>query len=233
MTTRQAVVDNSAKGLNEGDDRDAPPEDFPREARVASKPRRTPLMTIRRSMLVFLLPTIAMAYDPPVEHAPHPGWNEVLRVVTSKDRPIDASTLERELGVPITRRVRANGDYDAWIATDDDGKSLPILRLVYRPAEIKGQKGLHSSLLQIFVRKMECVSPERAHADLLRAGLTSPLKHAPSTQIELLLLGPHRSVRVTYSPSTPSGSRKIQAIRQHIPDEDRRCVEDILVDEAG
>ena len=179
-----------------------------------------------------LMPSAGIAFQSTPHEAPHPGWDEVVRLLVSPQRPIDAETVERLLSVTLSRRTRAADDYDAWIP-GPKGDTGPSLGLTYTPSQYKGHAGSHDSTLQIFVRDIECVSPARMRDDLLRAGFTSASTPKPSTTLEFYMFGEHRSLRVTY-PAGPTGAAlQLWAINHHTTAEDRRCVGDILVNETG
>jgi hypothetical protein len=142
------------------------------------------------------LPLTGIASQVAVPVAPHPNWNEVVHLLSSPRRPIDASTIERSLGVTLVYRTRATDDYDAWIP-GPEANSGASLTLNYRPSHYKGYAGSHDSIVHIFVRDFECVSPARMSDDLLHAGFTSASTRAPSTTLEFYMYGEHRSLRVT------------------------------------
>lgn len=178
------------------------------------------------------MPSAGIAFQNTTHEAPHPGWDEVVRLLSSHPGPIGAETVEHSLGVTLSRRTRAADDYDAWIP-GHDANSGPSLALNYGPSQYKGHAGAHDSILQIFVRDFECVSPARMREDLLRAGFTSPSTPAPSTTLEYYMLGKHRSLRVTY-PSGPTGAAlQLWAINHHTTAEDRRCEGEIYIGETG
>jgi hypothetical protein len=178
------------------------------------------------------VPTIGRASQAGSPEASHPGWNEVVRLLSAPQRAIDAETVERLLGVTMNRRTRAVDDYDAWIPGRERASST-FVRLIYRPSQYKGQAGLHDSLLQIFVSEMECVSPTRMRDDLLRVGFTTMSTSTSSTTREYYTLGKRRSLRVTY-PAGPTGANlQVWAINHHTTAEDRRCVADIYIGETG
>ena len=190
----------------------------------------------RRALVTVLgaafMPSVGIASQVMPQEAPHPGWNEVVRLLVSPKRAIDAETVENSLGVTMNRRTRAADDYDAWIPGRKRDSS-PSVRLTYVPSQYKGHTGSHDSTLQIFVNEMECVSPTRMRADLLRAGFTTSSPSTSSTTIEFYTLGKRRSLRVTY-PAGPTGAAlQLWAINHHTTAEDRRCVGDIVLSETG
>jgi hypothetical protein len=178
------------------------------------------------------VPTIGRASQAGPPEAPHPGWKDVVRLLSAPQRAIDAGTVERLLGVTLSRRTRAVDDYDAWMP-GRDAKSGASLTLNYRPSPYKGHVGAHVSILQIFVKDMECVSPARMREDLLRTGFTSASSSVASVTLDFYMFGGHRSLRATYPTGPSRAALQVWAINHHTTVEDRRCVEDILVTETG
>lgn len=192
---------------------------------------RTTRWALGTALGLLLLPSTGAASQAVAR--PYPGWNEVVRLLSARPGLIDADTVERSLGVKITRRTRAADDYDAWIAGQEGDSGPSSVQLTYMPSYLKGSAGLHASLLQIFVNKMECISPTRMRGDLLRVGFTTTSSSTSSTTREFYMLGEHRSLRVTY-PAGPTGAAlQLWAINHHTTPEDRRCVADVLVKETG
>ncbi|UPG90832.1 hypothetical protein L2Y96_03395 [Luteibacter aegosomaticola] len=185
-----------------------------------------------QALTYLLMPTIGLAASAPAK-APHPDWNGVLRLLGSPSGPIEAGTVERALGVTMTRKGGSADDYHAWIEGQEGDKGPSSVQLTYTPSLRKGQAGRHESTLQIFVRDIECVAPERMRADLLHAGFVATSPRTSTTTLEFYRLGDHRALRVTYPPGRTGAARQLWALRHHTADEDTRCVGDVLVTETG
>jgi len=182
--------------------------------------------------IYLLVPAIGLATPAPGK-TPHPDWDSVLRLLASPSGPIEADTVERALGVRMTRKGPGPDDYHAWIEGQEGDKGPSSVQLTYTPSLRRGQAGRHESTLQIFVRDMECVAPERMRADLLRAGFVATSPRTPSTTLDFYQLGDHRGLRVTYPAGRTGTARQLSAILHHTTDEDARCVGDVLVTETG
>jgi hypothetical protein len=179
-----------------------------------------------------LMPAAGIAFQGTTHEAPHQGWNEVVRLLSVPQRAIDAETVERLLGVTLSRRTRSVDDYDAWIPGNDE-KTNASLTLNYRPAPYRGHAGTHDSNLLIFVSDFECVSPTRMREDLLRAGFTTTSKSTSSTTREYYTLGTGRWLRVSYAAGPTGANLQVWAINHHTTAEDRRCVGEIYIGETG
>lgn len=185
-----------------------------------------------QALFYLLVPAVGLATSMHGK-TPHPDWHSVLRLLASSPGPIAAGTVERALGVRVTRKGPGPDNYHAWVEGQEGDKGPSSVQLTYTQSLRKGQAGRHESTLQIFVRDIECVAPERMRSDLLRAGFVATSPHTPSTTVEFYRRGDHRGLRVTYPAGRIGAARQLSAILHHTTDEDTRCVGDVLVTETG
>ncbi|UPG89575.1 hypothetical protein L2Y96_19625 [Luteibacter aegosomaticola] len=99
-------------------------------------------------------------------------WDQVLTLIQTPSGPLDQVTVEKVLGIRMTRGTqRASDNYVAGFSEPRYGKLRISVALDYYPVQKAGGVASHHSALEIYLPRSTCITPEQLDSDFSQRGI--------------------------------------------------------------